>query len=113
MSNPNRPCHSFLDADENLVEHIWTPGQPECGACGWAVCVMPGCKSYVADAGTRCSECHPHGCPCESCVDWDSDGVPVAVAEEETSAQTVETRTLSDAEMLAILDEMVECAEAA
>jgi hypothetical protein len=45
--------------------------------------------------------------------DEDSDGVPVPVQEEETSAQTVETRTLSDAELLALLDTMVDAREAA
>lgn len=45
--------------------------------------------------------------------EMDTGGVPQPVEEEETSAQTVETPTLTDSQLLAILDEMADCRSAA
>jgi hypothetical protein len=47
------------------------------------------------------------GVLCEACLaagEDDSDGVPVAVDEESSGAQTVRERTLSDSELLALVD---------
>lgn len=104
-TNTSRPCHSMIDAEENLLDHLFTTGHPECGACGWSVCVMDGCNNYVADTG-RCSECHPLACPCADCVAFDSlpdsDGVPMAVGDDDTSAvRTVRIQDVSTDELAA------------
>ena len=78
--------------DEHCAGHVNADG--DCAVCG-------------VTGGEMCSRCNGVRFHRDTCAD--SDGVPEVVSEEDTSAQTVETRTLSDAELLALLDTMVDC----
>jgi hypothetical protein len=112
-SNPS--CHMVGETCSPLSDPRGSIPAGTCLWCNWTRCAMApqGCGAMVREAGERCQDCHPMACPCEDCVAFesleDSDGVP----EEVDEAQTVKETTLTDAQLLALLDTMVECREAA
>lgn len=100
-----RTCFERSGGDEGCVRDAQDHGY--CHGCRSYLCCMPYCSESVSAPAIRCEFCHPLGCPCETCRDWESDGVPVPIEADDTSAQTVrEMARLSNDELIGLAQVM-------